>query len=113
MDDASCVRGIEALANLCRDVDHARGFERQLAGEVERRALDELHDQKTNRLGTGTLRIGGFADVMKRADARMVQRRDDARLALEAVARAARSLDTDGDSTLIATVRSRRVSRAR
>ncbi len=53
------------------------------------------------------------ADVVERADVRMVERGDRPRLALEALRAACGSAASSGGSTLIATVRSSRVSRAR
>ena len=71
----------------------------------ERLAFEVLHDQECRCPSC-------FADVVQRADVRMIERGDRARLALEALAqlRVRRRL---AGRTLIATVRSRRVSRAR
>ncbi len=62
---------------------------------VERLALHELHDQERD--------AGLFADVVKRADVRMVERRDGAGLTIEALAelriggqRFGQDLDRDG-----------------
>ena len=66
--------------------------------------FEVLHDQK--------VRAAVGADVMERADVGMIQARDGFRFALEALA-AGRVAGSSADRTLMATVRSRRVSRAR
>ena len=106
MHDAVPVRGVERLRDLDpvaqRQLERQRAARRQPVGQ--RLALQVLHDQ-----------VGGrvlVADVVERADVGMRELRDGARLALEALA------DSGDDErwagrTLTATVRSRRVSRAR
>ena len=53
-----------------------------------------------------------LADVVERADVRVVELRDRPRLALEALRGTSRIAASASGRTLIATVRSRRVSRA-
>ena len=52
-------------------------------------------------------------DVVQRADVRMVERRDGAGLTFEPLARSQDRRPSSAGRTLIATIRSRRVSRAR
>ena len=70
----------------------------------ERLALEQLHHQVVG--------VALAADVVERADVRVVERRDRAGLALEARAHLGRAARCGG-STLIATSRPSRVSRAR
>ena len=89
-----------SVGNLQRLVERERPF---LEARGERLALEMRHDQ--------IVRAVGFADVVDAADVRMVQRGDRPRLALEPGAQIGIAGDSLG-RTLIATVRSRRVSRA-
>ena len=70
MRDALLVRGVERIANLRGILQ--RLIERQRA--FQRRALDVLHHQVIR------------SDIVQLADVGMIQRRDGARLALEAFA---------------------------
>ena len=77
VDDAALVGGVEALGDLHGDLE--RRGERQGAAEDplgERLALQVLHDQEG--------RAVVLADVEQGADARVGERRQGARLALEA-----------------------------
>jgi hypothetical protein len=77
MDDALPVRAVERRGDV--DGDAQRALERQRAARDQagqRLALEQLHDQIRRRPFA--------ADVVERADVRMIQRRDRARLALEA-----------------------------
>ena len=84
MDDAAAMRGGERARNL--DGVLERGVERHRAARLgERGAVEKLHDQKTD-FGVVVVPGGPFAaDVVERADVRMVERRDRFRLALEAL----------------------------
>ena len=100
MDDADSVRGVESVANLRADVGNALRRHRPITDHVDRRPLDEFHDEESHRLvGVGSR---GFADVVQRADMRMVQRRHGPRFALEplpglGVVRHVRRQHLDGD----------------
>ena len=80
MDDAGRVRRGHAVGDLHGEVEHlARPLDRR-----QRAAVEELHDQVVR------------PDVVQLADVRMIQRRDGARFALEAVAEfGGRLLDRD------------------
>ena len=71
----------------------------------QRLALEQLHDEKVGRAVA--------ADVVERADVRMVERGDGPRLALEARAPGPDPRRDAAGRTLTATSRSSRVSRAR
>jgi hypothetical protein len=89
MNDAHRVCSGKAIGNLCRQFQQLA----DIGDWPDRCALDELHHQVVR------------ADVVQLADVRVVQGRDCASLTLEAL----RELALE---TLIATRRSRRVSRA-
>jgi hypothetical protein len=95
----------------------------------QRLALEVLHDEEVRDLGFTARGVcsparcrsaasrfvpvaGLLADVVQRADMRMIERRDRAGLAVEPFAEL-RIAASFGGRTLIATIRSRRVSRAR
>ena len=91
------MRGGEAFRNLLEDregfIDGKRSVRQPL---FERLAFDELHDQEE------PLR---FLEAVERRDVRMIERRDDLRLALETflplrVARESFGQDFDGDLAL-------------
>ena len=107
MDDADGVRGVERVADLRGDVGNALRRQRPITDSVDRRSLDEFHNEESRRLVGVDCR--GFADVVQRADMRMVQRRDGPRFALEPLA-GPRVGATCAGSTLMATVRWSRVS---
>ena len=77
MDDAVAVRLVERVRDLGCDlrrlIQRQRAF---LEASGERLPIQAWHDQK--------MRAVGFADVVDAADVRMLERRDGARLALEA-----------------------------
>src|SRR5262249_6735792 len=78
VDDALPVRRGEALGDLTRDLDGLFGMERAAAQPLgERLALQELRD------GIGDRTVG--SRVVDRQNRRMVERRDGARLAVEAM----------------------------
>jgi putative ABC transport system permease protein len=80
MDDPARVRGVERVGQLVAPLD--RLFDRQRAvrqADVERAPLEQFHQQERAPLV--------IADVVERADVRMVQRRDDAGFAVEALER--------------------------
>ena len=105
MDDPLAVRGAEGLCDLRSELDRlldAQRARREAIGEAL--ALHVLHDQVVDPV----LR----AYVVERADARVVEARDHARLPLEP--RLTRGVTGDlGMDDLEATVRASRVSRAR
>ncbi len=80
VDDAGLVGGGERVGDLGTDLEQPLGGER-LAGELllQGLALHQLHDQKGRALV--------LADVVQRADVRMVQSGSGARFALEAGSR--------------------------
>ena len=80
--DALGVRGIERVGDLDRDVERAIEGQRPARDLfLERAAVEQLHHH--------VLLAVVLADVVQRADVRMVQRRGDARLATEPVERLA------------------------
>ena len=104
MDDAVAMRLVERVGDLGRDrqrlVERERPF---LEPRGQRLALEMRHDKEERAIDA--------ADIVDAADVRMVQRGDGARLALEAGRRSESPADSLG-RTLMATVRSSRVSRA-
>ena len=89
MDDARAMRRVERVADLDRDPQRLAGGSgpaRQTLGQ--RLAFEILQHQKANRVTSeaGSGRGPALADVVERADVRMIERRDRARFALEAVA---------------------------
>ena len=98
MDDAGRVRGGERAGHL--DAVAERLLERQPAAREparERLAFEELHDQEVGAIL--------LADVEERADVRVTEARDDARLTRQAlprrrILRAAWRQDLDGDSPI-------------
>ena len=81
MDDAGAVRLVERVGDLDRRSASAcsSGSGTFLQPRCERLALEMLHDEKRGAVM--------LADVVERADMRMVERRDGARFAFEAGAR--------------------------
>ncbi len=74
------VRGVERVGDLHAEVEqgvHRQRPVRQPA--LQRRPVEQLHDQERQ--------VAVMADVVERADVRMVERRGGARLALEALER--------------------------
>ena len=95
MDDATVVRRSQCIGDLPTDIDHRVERQRpaQQAG-LQARALEQFHGDERLRFVV--------ADIENRADVRMVQRRGEPRLALEApdriaVAREVVLDDLDGD----------------
>ena len=77
MDDALLVRGFERFGDLSRDRQRFVERQRTLRDAVrERRALDELEHQR--------VRARIFLESVDRADVRMIERREQLCLALEA-----------------------------
>ena len=104
VDDALRVRGVEGVCNLDPEIE--RDFERErpvVDAVLQRLAVEELH--RDERLALG------LADVVDRADVRVVERRGRARLALEALERAGSRANSSGRN-FRATVRSSRRSSA-
>ena len=105
MDDAGTVSAIEGIGDLDTDLQRLRDRQRSLLQSLlQRLAGDVLHHQVVDAVLV--------ADIVQDADVRVVQRRNAARFALEPLA-ATRIGRKAGGSTLMATVRSSRVSRAR
>ena len=80
MDDGGAVRGVERIGDLDAEVEQV--VERQRAARdalLERLALEQLHHHEVLALL--------FADVVKDADVRVTQARDDAGFAEEALER--------------------------
>ena len=77
VDDAGAVRAVERVGDLRADAQHV-GERQRPAREArgQRLALDQLHHQVVG--------VALAADVVQRADVRMVEARDRLRLALEA-----------------------------
>ncbi len=82
MDDAGAVRFVERVANLDGDLESLVGLERGAAAKgqafSQRLPFEILQHQKVDAIV--------MADVEQRADVRMIERRDRARLAVEAFA---------------------------
>ena len=106
MMPSRCAR-VERLARAPIAVRQRLGERQRPAREprAERLAVEILHHQELDAVL--------LADVVERADVRMVEPRDGARLALEPLPAVGLCGRSRGGSTLIATVRPRRVSRAR
>ncbi len=105
MDDARAMRFVERIGDVDR-VRH-RFVERQRSisqPRGQRFSLDQFHHQEVDAVV--------LADVVQRADVRMVQCGDGLGFALEARTELRVGQRVSVDRTLIATVRSRRVSRA-
>jgi hypothetical protein len=108
MDDAAPVRGVQRIGNLGAVTQHVgQGKGAFLDSIGERFPLDQLQDEVVqSRAGGPGLRSGGLwrwdlADIVQRADVRMIQGGDDLGLALEAraellVERQPRGKDLDG-----------------
>ena len=105
-DDARAMRLVERVGDLDRVVQDAWSSGSAPFGEPvgQRLALEYSMTRKSMLVLP--------ADVVERADVRMIERGDRPRLALEPLARAAASPAMCAGRTLMATVRSRRVSRA-
>ena len=111
MDDARAMRLVERVADLDRDLQCLVRIESDPFGPATGQAFGqrlafEILQHEVSRLPSC------MSDVEQRADVRMIERRDRARLTLETVAK----LRIGGERAariLIATVRSSRVSRAR
>ena len=84
MDNARTMRGAKRLEHLPRDLEAALNGQRAPAPFTERFAFHQLHHQVVG------------ADIVERADIGVVQRRDEAHLAVESLAEALRS-DFDRD----------------
>ena len=83
MDHAMPVRAIKRVGNLDRVAEHLFGRQRSAREpRGQRLAFEVLHDEE----GDAVL----LADIVQDADVRMVQRRDGARFAIEALLRDAR-----------------------
>jgi hypothetical protein len=79
MDDAGPMRGRQRVGHLNRDGQRLGDRERAFRNpRLERLAVEILDDEKREALV--------FADVVERADVRVLERRDQPRLALEALA---------------------------
>jgi hypothetical protein len=105
VDDALLVRGGQRLGNLRPDLERLRQRQRALLQPVgERFAGEVLHDE----VGPAIL----LPHVVERTDVGVLESGDGPRLALEAGPQRG-SEASSAESTLRATVRSRRVSRAR
>ena len=103
--DPSLVGGLEAQGDLARQRDRLRRRDRPARDAVgERLALDELHHDVVD--------VAGRADVVERADVRVLDGGDRARLAREPLALPG-TVPSRPRSTFSATTRPRRVSRAR
>ena len=95
MDDAEAVRGVERAGDVDRHAERLAQRQRPARDRVgERLPFEVLHDQVVDAVL--------MADVVERADVRMVQPRDRARLAVEALAQLRargemRGQDLDGD----------------
>ena len=104
MHDALRVRGVERVGDLRAELEHF--VERQRAARdaiLQRLAVEQLHHHE--------LLAVVRADVVERADVRVIEVRDDARFALEALHRFGVALTSSGRN-LIATLRPSRVSSA-
>ena len=77
MDDPAAMRAVERVGDLRSPYSQHVGQRQRAAREPvgERLALEQLHDQEVDAF---------VADVVERADVRMVELRDRLRLALEA-----------------------------
>ncbi len=106
MDDAAAVRGDQRIGELDAEVDDALGCQRPFGLDrlVEGAAVEELADEK--RLSVL------FAGIVDGADVRVRDERCDPRFTAEALERAG-CASASGRSSLSATSRSRRRSRAR
>jgi hypothetical protein len=105
MDDALAMRGPERVGDLGADLQHViQGQRAPLEACRQRLAFEQFQDQIVGVLMT--------TDVVKRADVWVIERRDGSRLAFEALRDAPSAARASG-KTFSATVRSRRVSRAR
>jgi hypothetical protein len=103
MGDARAVRRVQRARDLDRNRERLCERERTLVYAVRQRVFEVGHDQER--------RTELFAHVIQRADVRMIERRDRARLAIEALTELRISREALWKD-LMATVRSRRVSRA-
>ena len=105
MDDALLVRGFERVGDLPRDRQRLveRGSGPGDAIREQGLALDQLHHQRAPRR---------FLEAVDLRDVRMIERGEQARLALEA-RQALGIVATASGRTLMATSRSSFVSRAR
>jgi len=80
VEDALCMRGIERVGDLNAQVEQVFGRQRPRGNAMSQRlALEQLHDD----IGLALV----FADVVERADVRMVQCGRRARLAAEPIER--------------------------
>ena len=89
MDDARAVGLVERVADVDR-VAQGVGRRQRTAGQLlgERLAFEILEHEKTNRVISERRSVGvrSVADVIERADVWVIERRDGARLPLEALA---------------------------
>ena len=98
MDDASRVGRIEGVGDLHREIEQQRQWQRLRRGEP---AIERLPFQTFQHQITKTVVV---ADIVNRADERMVQRGDRAGLALEtphpiAILRKSGGKNLEGDMT--------------
>ncbi len=73
----------QRVADLRGDSCDARGLEWQRTGLLERRAFHVLHHEEADGSAARRIGTGRHADVVQRADVRVVERRDCSSLALE------------------------------
>ena len=113
MDEPAPMRVIQRIGELDRVAQNVGGGSGLAADALGQRLPFEIfHDQEPDRLGPrSSTRARGLADVVQVADVRMIERGDRAGFAFEA--RPAIGIaDKLFRRTLMATVRSSRVSRA-
>ena len=85
MDDGLLVGGVQRVGDLSRDGQRLANRKRAAVQPIgERFALHELEDQRPDRGLPGSRRRVDLLDAMNGADMRMIERGQDARLALEA-----------------------------
>ncbi len=87
MDHALGVRGLEGLGHLRGDLDRALERDRAALDALrEVLALDQLHHQEAQRsVPLSRTRRRGLVELVDRGDVRMIQRRQHAGFALEAL----------------------------
>jgi hypothetical protein len=81
MDHALLMRGGESVCDLCGPQQRFARADATLQAIAQRLAFEQLHDQVRDRAAG----LRELADVVERTEVRMAQRRESARLALEAV----------------------------
>ena len=96
MDDAGGVRGVERIGDLHGEVEQRVDRQRRAVDAVAQRlAVEQLHDEERQ--------IAVPADVVERADVRVVQRRGRPGLALEPLERRRILAESFADRNLTAT----------